>query len=652
VLRGARSVDAMTNAGTRFAVFCIFLWFSSGCCAVDYHRGELPLPISHTPSTSQSNYPAANNNRFDAYTYPGNARRLWKKGTWFMDEYGRYVLFRGVNIGTQSKMAPLYLPLRINSFADLDAELERISPCLKGLQSLGFNVVRLVVIWKGLEPLPGGGLSDKYIEALSKFIDALSRHDLFVIVEFHQDIASDWYGGDGFPDWALAVDKTHPLPESPPDSSSHWFLRYEGIWRPVYQWLDPQKRAHLPLNDLVRNTERSFWSNRCDNVLWGLKNFPTQSALIHTIGNLANTWKTNSTIIGYDVFNEPNDVGFNRAVFEEDYLTSFYTHALQEIRDAARDTNSFMFVEPRTDWDYLPTNASETGLTFIANGNRIHSYLGENDPESFLHAGGTNNAERAVFAFHFYDSWTSLWAGFGLGDSMEKKAREWPGIFHAMTAAATSRNLIPFLTEFGAQNSWRRFSTPLEKGLYDTQDRAYLDLGLREVETNLLNAALWGYDFYADDPEKGGDHWNGEAFSLLAQTGSDSWAVRNADIIARPYPMRSSAKPRLLYFDARSKHAAIILTGKPVAAPTVIYVPRDIQYTNQFEVIATSPSLKWDDEKQLLYWNPNPVLTDNQIVIFPSGGFHADALPVESRQLLSITTNHMWCLPSTNRARK
>lgn len=627
------------------SVFWICIWFTCGCRPIDYRRGEMPVPIRHVPSTTRTNAQLANNDPIDAYAYPGNARSLWKNDNWFMDQYGRYVLLRGVNIDSQSKKAPFYLPVKINSMTDFDAELKRISPCLKGLQDLGFNVVRLVVIWKGMEPLPDGGLSKGYVQALSRFIDALYRYDVFVIVEFHQDIASDWYGGEGFPDWALAVDKKHPLPRTPPGPSSHWFLRYEPVWWPVYMWVDPHWPWDPPLNDLVRNTERSFWSNRCDNVLWNLKDFPTQSALIHTVGNSAALWKTNPAVIGYDLFNEPNDVGFDRTIFEENYLTPFYTRALREIREVASDTNSFVFVGPRTDWDFFPVTASEGGLSFVQNGTEIHSYLGENDPESFLHPGRTNNAERAVFAFHFYDSWTALWAGFGLGDSMAAKEREWPGMFRAMVAGATDRNLIPFLTEFGAQSSWRRFSTPLEKGVYDTEDRAYLDLGLRQIETNLLNATLWDYNFYADDPEKGGDHWNNEAFSLLTRSDENSWAIRNADIIARPYPMRSSAKPQLLYFDVRSKCAAIILAGKPVPAPTVIYVPRDIQYTNQFDVMATSRSLRWDDEKQLLYWNPDPALATNQILIFPPGGFRTNALPTVSRQLLGITTNFTWCSP-------
>ena len=629
----------MLNKGMIFAVCPLLLSGICGCRSVDYQRGETPVPILNIASTIETNHPAADNFDPGTHSNPADARGLSKKENWFVDADGRYVLFRGVNIDSQSKKGPFYLPLRLKSIDDFDAELQRISPCLDALQSLGFNVVRLCVIWKGLEPSPGGGLSQGYVDALSKFIDALYRRGLFVIVDFHQDIASEWYGGDGFPDWALAVDEKHPLPSSPPGSSSHWFMRYENIGWPFNLWHDPHWPWDPPLNDLVRNTERSFWSNRCGNATFGLKQYPTQSALIHTIGNLAAAWKTNPAVIGYDLFNEPNDVGLDRARFEKKYLTEFYTRALREIREVAHDTNSFVFVEPRTDWDFYPTNASETGLSFVTDGTQIHCFLGEDDPQSFLHSGGTNNSERAVFAFHFYDSWTSLWAGLGFGDSMANKQREWPGIFQATVSAATNRNLIPFLTEFGAQNSWRRFSAPLKNWTNDTEDRAYLNLSLQQVETNLLNAALWDYDFYADDPNRGGDQWNGEAFSLLTQTGKNSLAVRNADIIARPYPMRSSARPELLYFDTRTKQAAIILSGKPVEAPTVIYVPRDIQYTNQFEARATSPLLKWDNDKQRLYWKPDPTLPTNQIILFPRGEFRPDALPAESRALLGVTTN-------------
>ena len=35
---------------------------------------------------------------------------IWKSGSWFRDQENRYVLFRGVNFGSRSKMPP-YLPI-------------------------------------------------------------------------------------------------------------------------------------------------------------------------------------------------------------------------------------------------------------------------------------------------------------------------------------------------------------------------------------------------------------------------------------------------------------------------------------------------------------------------------------------------------------
>ena len=35
---------------------------------------------------------------------------FWKSGSWVRDEYARYVLFRGVNFASRSKLPP-YLPI-------------------------------------------------------------------------------------------------------------------------------------------------------------------------------------------------------------------------------------------------------------------------------------------------------------------------------------------------------------------------------------------------------------------------------------------------------------------------------------------------------------------------------------------------------------
>jgi hypothetical protein len=61
-----------------------------------------------------------------------------------------------------------------------------------------------------------------------------------------------------------------------------------------------------------------------------------------------------------------------------------------------------------------------------------------------------------------------------------------------------------------------------------------MDLQFTQIETNLLNATYWNYDFYNTEEYK--DNWNLENFSLLGSNRTP----RNLDIFVRPYPFYSS----------------------------------------------------------------------------------------------------------------
>jgi len=78
-----------------------------------------------------------------------------------------------------------------------------------------------------------------------------------------------------------------------------------------------------------------------------------------------------------------------------------------------------------------------------------------------------------------------------------------------------------------------------------------------------------------------------EDFSLL---GLDQ-RPRNLDVITRPYVMAASAEPVHSHFNLRTKEFELVLRGKPLDAPTVIYVPvmrlhslQPVHYENHFEV--------------------------------------------------------------------
>jgi endoglycosylceramidase len=99
----------------------------------------------------------------------------------FIDEYGRTRVFHGMN--AVYKIAP-WLPNvegfdAENSLSDIDA---------KNLESWGFNIVRLGVMWPGLEPGARGDFNMTYLEEIDKIVKNLEKSNIYVILDLHQDI--------------------------------------------------------------------------------------------------------------------------------------------------------------------------------------------------------------------------------------------------------------------------------------------------------------------------------------------------------------------------------------------------------------------------------------------------------------------------------
>ena len=563
---------------------------------------------------------------------PGNARDLVKDGTWFRDGLGRYVLFRGVNFGSRSKRPPYLpiLPLSVTTLdpAQVDAELAAVRSELDRLRATGVNIVRLLTIWKGIEPTPNPNLETllpagrAYLEMLKKVVDELYyKHGMYVLIDFHQDIAHEIYGGDGFPDWAIGIDKDHSKPKPENLKNSAWGLLYYDNPTPFYQ-----------IDDDVRNTLRSFWANSLTNTDAGLANFPVRTHLARTIGRTAEFFKEHPAVIGYELFNEPHPVGFAKSQFESQLVPAFYREAATEI--ARFDDRAFVFVEPRMDWTTYPANALEFPLPAASSSGPFGF---TRSPATFLDVSGMGAAtSRLVFAFHYYDPW--LLTGTPFSRSMQDQSRDWPAEFDVLHNAAASRNMIPFMTEFGCSQDWQD-NTDLSPAAYQHRAiRACMDLQYRQIEAQLLDATYWAYDLYNTTSDK--DNWNTENFSILGPNRTP----RELDVVARPYPVRSSAKPTRVFFDVASKNAAIILAGSVVDAPTVIFVPRALNYPgDDFEVRATTrpSSVQWDEARQLLYWFPDKSRAQNQIVISKVGGFADYLLPNDSRALLPLTTFRM-----------
>jgi hypothetical protein len=538
---------------------------------------------------------------------PENARTFTKEGTWFKDGDQRYIMFRGAGLASRSKLPP-YLPVYPKDTplarGQVAAEFVNKADRLSWLRKLGFNVVRLVIQWKGVTGNQLDTVLDSnYLSELEVTLDQLFSLGLYAFLDFHQDIAHEAYGGDGFPDWAIAVDDQHPWPATHPGSSYPWMLNYMPLNCPP--WPQP------PMSWLVRNTLSSFWHNRTTNTRFKLAACPVQDKLVQSISETARALSANGghrAVLGYEPFNEPHQAGLAKADFEMKYLAPFYEKVIAAV--AGSDPGTSVFVEPRVDWTVYDRDAPEFAFVrFLTDPSQIQTFL----PSSF-------SGDRTVLSFHYYDMKTHFALDSGHSDDeIGKKEEFWRRIFQALVDESRSRDLIPFLTEFGAGNTPAWQAVPAgPAAAYRTHRSAYLDQSFRAIEENLLNATIWVFDPYAETD----DGWNGETCSIMVKG-----KVNDSAIVARPYPMRSSALPVRVSFDSSTSFGVIMLEGRPVSAPTVVFVPAEVHYTAGFEIRVSGGDLQWDQASSLLYWKLDTTQSAHQLAVCPNGQFKPDALP-------------------------
>jgi endoglycosylceramidase len=162
------------------------------------------------------------------------SRRLVTKGRVLVDEIGRTVILRGVNVGGRSKMPP-FVPFELGAATDV---AEKAEPFMAAVRQLGANGIRLTLSWEALEPTKGS-FDSVYMNRYRALLDAADRAGMAVIIDFHQDVFQAAFCGDGFPEWALG-DIAHGPPHydcsnlawSAPyfDAKSDVNRAFDGVW--------------------------------------------------------------------------------------------------------------------------------------------------------------------------------------------------------------------------------------------------------------------------------------------------------------------------------------------------------------------------------------------------------------------------------------
>jgi endoglycosylceramidase len=102
---------------------------------------------------------------------------LGHSGRWITDAQGRVVIVHGTNMVYK---LPPYYPT-VAGFGDDDAAF---------LARIGFNAVRVGVIWKAVEPRPGI-YDDAYLRRIAATVAVLHHHGIVSLLDFHQDMYNE-----------------------------------------------------------------------------------------------------------------------------------------------------------------------------------------------------------------------------------------------------------------------------------------------------------------------------------------------------------------------------------------------------------------------------------------------------------------------------
>ena len=354
----------------------------------------------------------------------------------------------------------------------------------------------------------------------------LARNGIFSLLDMHQDVYNEAFGGEGAPNWAVCTDGITPKPRL---HVANWSTNYTGPGV-------TQAYGHFWENDVVGNLQGQF------DALWG---------------KIATQFRANPWVVGYDPFNEPYGGGLgskpNNPAFDA-LLECLYTgrahpglsQSGQRVSCPADDPEEGLIpqieaADPTHLVAYEGNYGTDSGVPnhigamdyprLVLN---FHDYCFlhvPNGPEPANFGSICGPLERSVFAQH---------AGERANDAT-KEQPDGPGWL---------------LTEFGATT--------------DTQDLGRITA---DANANLVGWIYWQWINY-DDPT--GSH------------SSALWPPRAAtasqlNVLSETYPSAISGTPESMAFNPTTGSFEFRYRSNPkITSPTVIVVPVSTHYPHGY----------------------------------------------------------------------
>lgn len=309
----------------------------------------------------------------DDYTLDDQAThsitRIHTQNNYFKDEYGRYLFLHGANVSGSTKLPATVDPI---SYTGKPFPLDEADANFAKLRDLGFNFIRLLVIWEGVEPEVSGEYDEEYLDYIEQIVAKANDYGIYVMLDMHQDLFSRWLRKYYVDDSGGNALETLPGLEdfaSPPFND---VIQGDGAPRWVVQLGLPEKNVGGPQWGLPRSLVGD--QRETSDMLplhWGVDNFLSldvarcsatffagktlypnylvdgKNVQDYLQDSFANAWlqivkrvKSYPNVLGYDLINEPLGL----------YVVyTLYALLYQEAKDTTDNVLSQQQVEDQVD---------------------------------------------------------------------------------------------------------------------------------------------------------------------------------------------------------------------------------------------------------------------------------------------------------------
>jgi len=268
----------------------------SGCLWVDGHRSDSHPGAVGSPQAERD--------------CQGKEEMIHLDGPWFKDESGRVLLLHGVNLGGSSKVPAVpdgatfhaegFFDHRNVSFINRPFPLDEADEHFSRLKAWGFNTLRFLVTWEGVEHSGPGIYDAGYLDYLHAVIQRAGEYGFSVFIDPHQDVWSRFTG--------VMVPPAGPL------KSWEWILRNSKA--PELPWCT-KPTATVPRMIWPTNNNK-FAAATLFTLFFGGNDFAPhtridgipvqeflQSHYINAMMQVANKLADLPNVIGYNTLNEP-----------------------------------------------------------------------------------------------------------------------------------------------------------------------------------------------------------------------------------------------------------------------------------------------------------------------------------------------------------